>query len=168
MKITWFGNRTLRLHMAGQIIVWHPTAIEGVASEELESGADQIIAAGQALPKADATAWQPRRAPTALEPVDQQVAVLELGPDAALVEGPGEPPLLLLGGAAPPAGRWSRDAVVLAFTPKAAAAALEALHPKLIVLAVEADDLDAVFDELRAHLGGTALTALEPGLALEV
>ena len=168
MKITWFGGRTVRLHIAGQILVWHPEPIAGVASEELTSGADRVIGDESDLPKIDGEAWRPRRPPTAIEPAEQGVVVFRLGADAVMVDAPGEAPLLLLGGPPPGVGRWLRDAVVVAFDAHAAASALEALQPRLIALAIAGDAVDAAFAALCDRLGGTALSALEPGLALEV
>lgn len=168
MKITWFGGETVRIHVAGRILVWHPAPLPGVAAEELTSGADEVFGGRADLAPVDPAGWQPRRAPTALEGDDLEVAVLRAHEGAILVDAPGDAPLLVLSSPLPTAGRWSSDAIVVAFTPDAARAALETLKPRLIALAFEGEALETVFAELRDHLGGTALSALEPGLALEV
>lgn len=169
MKLTWFGGRTLRIHIGGRIIVWHPAPRPDIDAEELTSGADVIVAAEEKLARMDPGAWQPRRTPTALEAAGQGgVEILEIAPDVILVGAPGESPLLLVGGEVPPLGRWGRDAIVVAFAGDAAGHALAGVGPRLIALALEGGDLDRTFADLRDRLGGTALTALEPGLALEV
>lgn len=44
----------------------------------------------------------------------------------------------------------------------------EAARPKLIALAVPAEDADAAFEALAPHLDGISLTVLDPGLAVEI
>ena len=170
MKITWFGARTLRVYIGGGILLWSPSDVDGVAPEELRSGADVVVDAQERLPQLDATAWRPQRPATALEEAGRtpDVRASAVGDDAALVDAAGEAPLVLLGGEAPAAGRWSRDAVVVAFSAAAAQSALEVLAPRLIALAADETELDTAFGALRERLGDTALVVLEPGLAVEI
>lgn len=88
--------------------------------------------------------------------------------NGAVLDGAGEAPLVLLRSAPQPAGRWARDAVVVAFTPEAAVGALDFLAPRLIALAMPEAHVEKVLAGLRDRLNGTGLVALELGLALEV
>jgi hypothetical protein len=167
MKLTWFGGKTLRIHIGGEILVCDVEgAPAGIEPRELLSGADKAFAIGGGAAALDPAHWQPRR-PAAL--VDQakrpEVLVHDIGPSSVLVDAVGEPPLLLLA-ANVPAGRWGRDAVVVAFASDVAGAALDDFSPRLIALALP--EPDAAIAQLRDRLGGTALVALEPGMALEV
>jgi hypothetical protein len=168
MKLTWFGGRTLRIHIGGEILVCDADgAPAGIDRRELLSGADDAftMSDGAAI---DAAAWQPRR-PTALvdEAKRPEVLLYNVGPSSVLIDAVGEPPLLLLT-AGISASRWGRDAVVVAFSSDVAEASLDALSPRLIALAMPELDADAAIARLRDRLGSTALVALEPGMALEV
>ena len=168
MKLTWFGGSTLRIHIGGRILVAEPAALTGVDADELVSGADQVFAL-DGLSPVDAVHWQPRRQTTMLdESGPSEVHVHGLAARSVLVDAVGEPPLLLLGEPLHGAGRWSRDAVVVAFAADVAAAALDTLEPRLIALAMAETQADAVFGQLRNRLGGTAVVALEPRMALEI
>src|SRR5690606_24430361 len=131
MKLTWFGGRTLRIHMGGRIVVWRPAPIAGVAEEELVSGADRVVTGGAGLARLDGTNWRPRRTASALDETERlaEMQVAEFGEDVGLIEIPGEPPLLVAGAPSPRLGRWARDAVVVAFSSIAAASMLEAAGP---------------------------------------
>ena len=169
MKLTWFGGRTLRIHIGGKILVCDADgAPAGIDRQELLSGADRAFAMSDGGPAIDAARWQPRR-PTALldEAKRPEVLLHNIGSSSVLVDAVGEPPLLLLA-ANVSAGRWGRDAVVVAFSSDVAEASLGALSPRLIALAMPELDADATIARLRDRLGGTALVALEPGMALEV
>ena len=65
-------------------------------------------------------------------------------------------------------GRWSSEAVVVAFAGSDIGAVLDAFRPKLMALAVPEAEVDRTIAALRDQLDGTGLVALEPGLALEV
>ncbi len=79
--------------------------------------------------------------------------------EAIIVDALGEPPLLL---GPPPAnaGRWLADAVVVLFAP--------AEPPPARLIALALDDIEAAIAAIAPKLDGTALVALERGLALEV
>ncbi|HEV7278204.1 MAG TPA: hypothetical protein VGN80_18150 [Devosiaceae bacterium] len=177
MKLTWFGGSTFRIHIGGQIIVTDADrAAAPVDVTELRSGADREIALGDLgrLPAIDGTGWRPPRAVSPLEVDDapRDMTIGQLEGHVLLVHAAGDPPLLLAGGAITGAGRWSRDAVVVGYgaavrTPEVAVGLLEVLGPKLLLLAAPAPELDVLFPVLREHLSGTALVALEAGMALE-
>ena len=167
MKLTWFGGRTLRIHIGGEILVCDAEgAAAGIEPRELLSGADKAFAIGGGAAVIDAGRWQPRR-PAALvdEAQRPEVLVHNIGPSSLLVDAVGEPPLLLLA-ANVSAGRWGRDAVVVAFSGEVAEAALDGMGPRLIALALP--EPEEAIAQLRDRLGSTALVALEPGMALEV
>lgn len=170
MKLTWFGGTTLRIHTGGRILVCDPGgAPAGTDPAELVAGADRVFGLDEELPGADPTGWQSRR-PGAL--IDEAVAPPEvllhrLGQGAILVDSVGEPPLLLISRPIETAGRWSRDAVAVAFSQEVAERALAVLAPRMIALAVPQAAVDAAFAALRERLGATALIAMEPGLAVE-
>lgn len=169
MKLTWFGGTTLRIYIGGSILVSDPAGISGVATEELLGGADVTFEVTAPGPVVDLKSWQPRRAGSVLEDAPQELPRTLLGEHGAvLVDAVGEPPLLLVGGNVPPAGRWGRDAVVVAFGQRAAETALKALGPRLIAVAGDDAEVDRTFVALRDRLDGTALVALEKALALEV
>ncbi len=180
MKLTWFSGTTIRIHIGGQILVADADHAPGfVDRHELVSGADRVFAlAGDAanLPLLDPANWRPRTLPKI---IDQTAGPLEvvlhrLGEGVVLVDVADEPALVLAAGSRrPPFGRWADGAVVALFgTGKAMAATgaalLAAARPKLIALAADEPALDLAISVLRAHLGGSALVSLEPGLALEV
>ena len=177
MKLTWFGGSTFRIHIGGQIIVTDAAGAQApVDRTELCSGADREVTLGdlRRLPAIDGAGWRPPRAASPLQ-VDDEPPGLFMGRlegQGLLVHAAGEPPLLLTGGAISGAGRWSREAVVVAHgaavqAPETAIGLLEVLSPKLMLLAAPAPTLDVLFPALREHLGGTALVALEVGMALE-
>jgi hypothetical protein len=169
MKLTWFGGKTLRIHIGGEILVCDADGAPGhIDRHELLSGADRAFAMSGGGPAIDAARWQPRR-PAALidEAKRPEVLVHEIGSSSVLVDAVGEPPLLLLT-ASVSAGRWGRDAVVVAFAGDVADGMLRDLSPRLMALAMSEPDADAAISRLRDRLGSTALVALEPGMALEV
>ena len=170
MKLTWFGGTALRIHIGGEMLVCDPAAAgAGVSAAELVSGADQVFVRDVGLPQLDPLLWKPRRpAPVIDETEPPKVLVAAIAPGSALVDAVGEPPLLILGGPPPPAGRWRTDAVVVAFDDRTAIAALAELTPRLIALAFAGPGLEAAIATIRDKLDGTALIALEPGLAMEV
>lgn len=169
MKFTWFGGTTLRIHIGGSMLVIGAAAWPGVDADELVSGADRVLGWDDALPAADAATWQPRRARTMLEDdAPEPVLVHRLGAGQLLVDAVGEPPVLLLAQPLASAGRWGRDAVVVAFAPEVAQAALETLGPRMLALALSDAEVDTLFPELEQRRDGAGLVALEPALALEV
>lgn len=170
MKLTWFGKTTLRIHVGGRVLVGDlEAAPPEIERAELISGADRLFHLADDLPEADPIRWQPRRpgAPIEEELEPPEVLLHRLAHGAVLVDAAGEPPLVLLSEAIGAAGRWSRDAIVVAFAPDVAKRALEDLAPRMIALAMPEAAVDAAFAALRDRLGGTALVALEPGLAVE-
>ncbi len=167
MKLTWFGDRTLRIHIGGEILVCDADgAPADIDRRELLSGADKAFAMSDSGPAIDVARWQARR-PAALvdEAQRPKVKVHGLGSSSVLVDAVGEPPLLLLA-ANVSAGRWGRDAVVVAFASDVAGAALDDFSPRLLALALP--EPEEAIAQLRDRLGSTALVALEPGMALEV
>lgn len=171
MKLTWFGGTTIRIHIGGRILVADAAGADGVVPEELVSGADATFALDGSPPEIDPVLWQPGRAGTMLdEDVLGEVTTHGLA-GGALIAAVGEAPLLLLTQAVPKAGRWARDAVVVVFGDQAdrlAADALAAFGPRLIAIAGPDAVVERAFAALRDRLDGTALVALEAGLALEV
>ena len=174
MKLTWFGNTAFRLHIGGQIVVVDAEAAPGEVDQgELVSGADRVIALGAGLPAVDGAVWKPRARERLLDAGDnvRPVQLWTPGAAALLVDADEDMPLLLLAGAVPPLGRWAeRAVVVLAGADLAARGSrlVEAVMPRLIALAGADAELDAAFAALPSRLDGTALLALEPGLAVEV
>lgn len=171
MKLTWFGGTTIRIHIGGRILVADAAGISGVDPGELISGADATFALDGSLPEIDPVLWQPGRAGTMLdEDVLGEVTAHGLA-GGALIAAVGEAPLLLLTEAIPKAGRWGRDAVVVVLGDggdRLAAEALQAFGPRLIAVAGPDGVVERAFAALRNRLDGTALVALEAGLALEV
>ena len=171
MKLTWFGGTTIRIHIGGKILVADPSGVSGVDPEELVSGADATFALDGSLPEIDPMRWQPGR-PGSMLDEDALGEVTTHGLESgALIAAIGEAPLLLLSQAVPKAGRWARDAVIVVFGPEGdrlAAAALEAFGPRLIAVAGTDAMVERAFAALRDRLDGTALVALEAGMALEV
>lgn len=178
MKLTWFGGTTFRIHIGGRILVTDPAAAPArIDPQELRSGADIELGLGAALaqvPQIDPARWQPRRPPSMLDDsggVDE-VLVHRVGDKAVLIDAVGEPPLLLAWGPVEPLGRWSREAVVVTCgeagqARELAASVLDRLAPRLVAVAAAEQEVEAVFARLRDRLAGTALVALERGLALE-
>lgn len=170
MKLTWFGGTTLRTHIGGKVLVCDPDgAPQGIDPAELVSGVDRVFGLDDDLPEADSAGWQPRRPGALIDAAAERPEVLlhRLGQGAILVDSVGEPPLLLLSHPIETAGRWSRDAVAVSFSREAAEQALAVLAPRMIALALPESAVDAAFAALRDRLGGTALIAMEPGLAVE-
>lgn len=170
MKITWFGGWTLRLHIGGEVIVWRPAEIAGVTREELLSGADRVVTADDVLMPVDGMSWRPRRRTSELDEADPAppLHLGSIGKGVALVESPGEAPLLIASEPLPAIGRWGREAVVVAFCLDAALSALERAGPKLVALAIDPAALGNGFELLRPRLDGAGLVALDRGLAVEV
>lgn len=174
MKLTWFGKTTFRVHIGGQILVIDPDAASSrLDRNEVMSGADQVIAMNGDHPAANGAAWKPRPAERLLDAGDapRTAQIWALGPDSLLIDADEDMPLLVLGGDVPPLGRWvERAAVVLAGGGLALRGAQLAgtFAPRLMALAGSEAELDAAFAQLPPLLDGTALLALEPGLAVEV
>jgi hypothetical protein len=177
MKLTWFGGSTFRIHIGGQVIVTDAAEAQApVDVTELLSGADRefSLADLESLPTIDGIGWRPPRPGSALEVDDVPLGVTvgSLEGQGLLVHAPGDPPLLLAGGAIGDVGRWGRDATVVLYgeavqAPEQAADLLDALAPKLLLLAAPEQSVEALFAALRERLGETALVALEVGMALE-
>ncbi len=179
MKLTWFAGTTVRIHIAGKILVSDPDGAPALVDRtELVAGADQIFDWGGegSLPRIDAARWRPRRPqPLIDEPGVQPPVTLAMpGEGAVLVDALGEPPLVLIrGDVVPRLGRWANEAVVVLFGSGKQLVAiglllLEMTPPRLIALAADDAAIDLAIEGLRQQLAGTALIALEPGLALEV
>ena len=171
MKLTWFADSTIRIHIGGRILVADPVGISGVDAEELVSGADVTFFIDEAGEAVDPALWQPRRAAAMID-ADALPEVLVHGIDGGvLVAAAGEPPLLLLKSAMGRAGRWARDAVVVVFGEEAdvlAAQVLDDIGPHLIAIAAPDAVIERAVGSLRDRVGETLLVALEPGMALEV
>lgn len=168
MKLTWFGGGTMRVHIGGRILVVGTAEAPGVDADELLSGADRHIPAVEMLEAVDPLIWHPRRALAAIDETGrEEVVAHRIGIGTALIEAMGEPPLVLSGADKLAAGRWVKNAVVVAFSAEAALAALEA-EPRLLALAMPERAVEAVFPELERRGAGVGLVALEPGMALEV
>ena len=171
MKLTWFSGTTIRLHIGGRILVAGPTGIDGVAQEELLSGADATVDLDGALPEVDPVLWQPRRAAAMLDEADLPEVLVHGIAGGALVAAIGEPPVLLLTGEPVRAGRWAHEAIVIVLgdeIARRARLAVEVLMPRLVAIAAPEAEADRVVAALADRLGGTALQVLEPGLAVEV
>lgn len=170
MKLTWFKGTTLRVYLAGTIILIDGAkAPAGIDVVELNSGADHSIGLdGAGLPIIDSSRWAPARAGSLLDEKPAETTLLRLGEGVLLIHAESEAPLVISAGAVPPAGRWSRDAVVIAFDAATAAQFVAAWGPRMVALALPSDAAGAAFDLLRADLGDTGLMLLEPGFALEV
>jgi hypothetical protein len=172
MKLTWFGGTAMRVYVGGQILVVDPDAAPaGVDRGELLAGADRIVA-GEELPNVDPVSWRAKPMPRLMEEVPAaEVARLER---ALLIAAAGEPALVIVGdGALPRFGRWAESAVIVLTSASdglvaEVAALLEVAQPRLVALAMGSQMLDRVVDQIAGHLGGTGLTSLEPGLAVEV
>ncbi len=177
MKLTWFGGKTMRVHLGGMILVVEPEgALGGISWAELTSGADRVVqSSGAELPQADGERWKLRPVPRVLDD-DGQAPGLELwslGNDLVLVDGMGEVPLLLAAGDVPKLGRWADGAVVVLFGDGEQMAArgdgvLAQRAPRLLALAGDDEAIDHAMAQLGGKLDGTGLVALQPGLAVEV
>lgn len=167
MKLTWFGGTTLRIHIGGDVLVANPAIHAGVEERELVSGADRVFAVSDDLPAVDPATWRPRRPAPLLEPGGTAVLLHRLGGNSVLVDALGEPPLVLLGGPLDVRARWTGEAVVVIFDRAAAEAARRFLGPRLLAVAADPAEVEAVFAAVAGDLAGTSLVALEPGMALE-
>ncbi|SMQ64907.1 hypothetical protein SAMN06295905_1090 [Devosia lucknowensis] len=174
MKLTWFGDTALRVHLGGQVVVLdaHAAGV-GVDRGELTAGADRVIELSGRQALAEGLTWRPRVAQRLLEAgnTTRAVDVWSLGEGALLLDPDEDMPLLVLGGAVPKLGRWVERAVVVLVGADIAGRALTLVGrsaPRLMALAGSESDVDAAFEVLRDRLDGTGLVALEPGLAVEV
>ena len=171
MKLTWFSGTTIRIHIGGRILVAGPTAIDGISAEELLSGADAAVDLDGCLPRIDPVLWQPHRPGAMLdEETIPEVLVHGLA-GGALIAAAGEAPLVLLTGEPERGGRWAHEAIVVVLgddVPRRARLVLETMMPRLIALAAPEPVVDAAVGDLAGQLNGTALQALEPGLAVEI
>ena len=174
MKLTWFGETALRIHIGGQVVVIDAdAACDGVDRNELRSGADSLVALDGPLVPADGKTWKPRPSQRLLDAGDntRPVVIWSIGERAVLVDPDEDMPLLVLGGAVPALGRWVERAVVVLAGPDLASRAgilVEAAAPRLIGLAGSEREASAAFDAVRDRLDGTGLVVLEPGMAVEV
>lgn len=173
MKLTWFGGTAFRVHLGGETVLVDPDAASDVVQvEELRSGADHDVRLGMGT-IVNPAAWRPKPAPRATDPV-LPVEIARIGAAALLLAAAGEPPLVILGpGDLPRFGRWADGAVVVLTSDRESLVAeatvlLDVARPRLVALAVEDQMLDLAIEELTEHLDGAGLSALEPGLALEV
>jgi len=167
MKLTWFAGSTIRVHVGGSIIVLDPAGISGVDAGELVSGADRVIDTAGASGPFEPAAFRPKRARSLLNQDEAPELDVRVHDGAVLVDAFGEPPLLLLRKAPAGDAPWLRDAVIVAFGGEVAEAAF-AMGPRLVAVAAPEAEVDRVFAALRERVDGTALVALEAGLALEV
>lgn len=173
MKLTWFGGSALRVYLGGQIVVVDPDAAPvAVDRGELLAGADRIVAAGETLAQVDPAVWRAKPMPRLMDEVPP-AEVVRMG-SALFVAAVGEPALVIMGeGPLPRYGRWADGAVIVLTSAADCVLAevtglLGVTRPRLIALALAAEDLDRVVGAVAAHLDGTGLVALEPGLAVEV
>ncbi len=173
MKLTWFGGTTMRVHIGGSIVVLDPNAAPATISPaELTGGADRLLALAAGEEPVDPQTWRPRSAGRLLHEADAPpVECWSIGPAAIVIDAPGEPPLVILAAESPTLGRWADRAVVVLLGSNGtgrAATLLDRHAPRLLALGLDAPDLDRAFTELPPRLDGTALLALERGLAVEV
>lgn len=174
MKLTWFGDTALRAHIGGEIIVIDADAAgQGVDRNELDSGADHVVALTGAHERTDGKSWKPRPVQRLLDAgeVTRAAAIWSLGDGALLIDPDEDMPLLVLGGPVPALGRWVERAVVLLVGVSLAQRAEEligAALPRLIVLAGAETEIEQAIAAIRDRLDGTGLMALERGLAVEV
>lgn len=173
MKLTWFGNRTFRIHAGGQILVVEAEgAPEGVDRNELVSGADRLVGFADDLPVAAGAEWKPRPSVRLLDAGEtlRPVQLWSLGSGTLLLDADEDMPLLLLAGPVPTLGRWVERAVVVLAGPHLAARAevlSGTVSPRLLALAGTDTELDAAFAVWRDHAEGGGVMALEPGMAVE-
>lgn len=171
MKLTWFSHTTIRVHIGGRILVAGPTAIDGISAEELLSGADAAVDLDGSLPRIDPVLWQPRRSGAMLDEETLPEVLVHGLAGGALIAAAGEAPLVVLTGEPERGGRWAHEAVVVVLgedVARRAAAVLDTMMPRLVALAASEAVVDAAVSELAGRLNGTALQALEPGMAVEV
>ena len=171
MKLTWFAGSTIRIHIAGRILVADPAGIRGVDAGELVSGADVTFFIDEAGDAVDPALWQPRRVAAMIDAEAVPDVLVHGVEGGALVAAAGEPPLVLLKGPMGAAGRWARDAVIVVFGDEAdvvAGRVLDEVGPHLIAIAAPDAVIERAVAALRDRVGETLLVALEPGMALEV
>jgi hypothetical protein len=176
MKLTWFGDTTLRVYLGGQIVVVGGAAtLNGIDGGEVLAGADRQIEWDDDLAGVDAASWRPKPAPRALDgEIAPGVDIYRIGTDDLLLAAAGEPPLVVLRGMEPPRfGRWADGAVVVLLCGaealvRTARLLLAVARPKLVVLAADEQTLDTAVVEISGHLDGAGLVSLEVGLAIEV
>lgn len=171
MKLTWFAGSTIRIHIGGRILVADPAGISGVDASELVSGADVTFFIDEAGEGVDPALWQPRRAAAMIDAESVPEVIVHGIEGGALVAAAGEPPLVLLKGPMGRAGRWAREAVVVAFGDDAdvlAGTVLDEIGPHLIAIGAPDAVVERAVAALRDRLGETLFVALEPGMALEV
>lgn len=177
MKFTWFGEKTIRLQMAGRVIVVDPDkAPEQIDKAELISGADNVLAFADPLTnEIDLATWK-LPSPRAL--IDQggsaDVEFQRVARAGMIAQSSEEGGLLLADARQQVAwGRWADGLVVILLgnadaCASAGLAMLEQSRPKMIALACGEDGLDDAIARLRPHVGRTPLQVLEPNLAVEV
>jgi len=171
MKLTWFAGSTIRIHIGGSILVADPAGISGVDASELVSGADVTFFIDEAGEVVDPALWQPRRAAAMIDAEAMPEVMVHGIEGGALVAAAGEAPLVLLKGPMGRAGRWAREAVVVAFGDEAdviAGQVLDEIGPHLIAIGAPDATVERAVAALRDRLGETLFVALEPGMALEV
>ncbi len=178
MKFTWFGEMTIRLQMAGKIIVVGPgNAPENIDRAELISGADNVLAfADPAANEIDLTTWK-LPSPRALIDQGGVAADVEIQriASAGMIATSSEEGGILFADARQKItwGRWADGLVVILFgnadaCASAGIASLEQARPKMIALACSEDGLDDAIARLRPHVGRMPLQVLEPNMAVEV
>lgn len=172
MKFTWFGNTAFRVHAGGKILVIDAQRAIGVDQTELCSGADVLFNSEDAVEVVSGTAWKPMPQQRLLDADGalRDIVVAKLGQGAFVFDAEDEPPLLLMTESVPELGKWADKAMVLIAGPdlvRLADALTNAVSPRLIALAGHDDDIGAAFEILRSKLDGTAVVALETGLAVE-
>jgi hypothetical protein len=178
MKLTWFSGTTVRIHIAGVILlVDGGESPEKVSRAELRSGAERVFGLDDAeIAPVALNGWRPRVPRPLIDPAAEAAAILHrVGPRAVLVDAVDEPPLLLLDASSelPDFGRWADGVVVTLFGPaealvRAGQAVLAVARPKLIALAASEADIEVAITQLRDRLDGAGLVSLEPALAMEV
>jgi hypothetical protein len=174
MKLTWFGEDTVRVHTGGAILVFGADrAPPDIDAAELISGADRVVASAE-LDSVQLLDWRPRAPKRLLDGQEQSlVQVWSAAPHGIVVDAMGEPPLLLFPFDIPQLGRWAEQAVVLLAgsgeeLARLGLGILAQRSPRLLALASDDDALDYAIPKLRDVLDGTGLVAVERGLALEV
>ena len=173
MKLTWFAQSCFRLHVGGAVIVVDPHgAPQGIDSEELVSGADEIVTLGDAgLAAFDMYGWAPRKPKSFIDSeAEAPLTLYRFGQKGLFVDPPGDDPVILTDGGGD-WGRFADGAVIVLFGPAAAlpdrlSRIVQAARPKLVAIAT--GDLDeTVFSALATSAAGTNVQVLEPALALE-
>lgn len=177
MKITWFGDMTFRVQIAGRIIVVEPDGAAGdIDPAELRAGAQTLVSAQSSdLSAFDPATWHPKRR-TRLIDEDEGIEGLSLFRIGArgLVADSLDEGLLVVCDADSGSdwGRWADDAVVV-FAGSApvvlaqGTALLDIARPRLIGVCVNDSAVETVFSGLSSTLAGASLVVLERGLALE-